>query len=600
MSLAALQPWIHAFGWTLTHFIWQGALVGLAFALARTLVPRDHAEARYAIGLAALAALAICPPATLWLLRPSGMVTAATDALSLAPVLTAQADAAATGMGAPIDLSWLVALWALGVVLVTARAIGQWRTLDHIANRLAWRDAGIEAMFARVSAHFGGIRRVRILVSRHIDTPTLIGWVNPVILLPAAVVLGFPRHQLELILAHELGHLRRCDHIVNLVQTAIETLLFYHPVVHWISREVRHEREVCCDRLVLHRTEREPCEYARTLAALESLRQFPPQLAVAATGGHLLDRVRRIVSSPSSHGRPRGIWFALAGGAGLLAATAILFDWHVTRDTDSVPASMAVTSTSPERPVPELDAPIVPLADARPAITWAALDLPAERAEAQPSVPALAVVDEIPAPALAAQPLTVSAPAPVVAQADGIALDIEDLALEATAVEVPDVVQVERRAPQLVRRIDPVYPDVPSEDSRGHVEFEFSIERNGGVRDISVVSGDARGSFASAARQALRMWRFDANDTARVAGQRFRQNFVFLGISRGIAEGDSDTACRRWTGSNLCRPARTIGLTTEVELNSTLPSERVPVALEPAPVAAAASPHALPADSGAR
>src|SRR5690606_4059756 len=153
-------------------------------------------------------------------------------------------------------------------------------------------------MLQAVAQRFGEVGPVRVLISSRIDTPTLIGWLKPVILLPTAVAIGFPRHQLELILAHELAHLRRHDHLVNLAQVVVETVLFYHPVVHWISREVRHEREICCDQLVLRVTDEQPAEYARTLAALESMRQAPSQLALAATGGRLVDRVRRILGLP--------------------------------------------------------------------------------------------------------------------------------------------------------------------------------------------------------------------------------------------------------------------------------------------------------------
>ena len=190
MSLAALQPWFHAFGWTLTHFIWQGALVGLAFALARTLVPRDHAEARYAIGLAALAALAICPPATLWLLRPSGMVTAATDAESGAGA-DCPGRRGGNRHGRP-DRSFLA-----GRAVGAGRRAGDGARDRPVADARSHRQPPSLARRRHrgdVRARFralGGIRRVRILVSRHIDTPTLIGWVNPVILLPAAVVPAF-------------------------------------------------------------------------------------------------------------------------------------------------------------------------------------------------------------------------------------------------------------------------------------------------------------------------------------------------------------------------------------------------------------------------
>ncbi|MBN8482284.1 MAG: M56 family metallopeptidase, partial [Xanthomonadales bacterium] len=313
MSAPGLPAWVDLLGWSLVHLLWQGALVGVAFAAMRALVPREQAGQRYAIGLGALGVLAAAPVVTFCSLASSVETISLIAPPAVAGASTAVAAESVAGSiesGVSV-LPWLVAAWLCGVALMAARAFGQWRGLERIATQLAWRQADLDDMLARVAERFGGIARVRVLVSRHIDTPTLIGWMRPAILLPAAVALGFPRHQVELILAHELGHLRRYDHLVNLAQAVVETLLFYHPVVHWISREVRHEREVCCDQFVLRLTRGEPREYARTLAALEDLRQLPPQLALAASGGFLLDRVRRILApaqAPARAGGTRARW----------------------------------------------------------------------------------------------------------------------------------------------------------------------------------------------------------------------------------------------------------------------------------------------------
>ncbi len=75
----------------------------------------------------------------------------------------------------------------------------------------------------------------------------MIGHLRPVILMPVGLLAGLPAGQIELILLHELAHIRRCDYLVNLLQTSVENLLFYHPVVWWISGVIRAEREHCCD-----------------------------------------------------------------------------------------------------------------------------------------------------------------------------------------------------------------------------------------------------------------------------------------------------------------------------------------------------------------
>ena len=135
----------------------------------------------------------------------------------------------------------------------------------------------------------------------------LIGLIKPVILLPLSMLSGFSPHQIELIIAHELGHVRRWDYLANLVQVVIETVLFYHPVVHWISRDVRNARENCCDDLVLNLAKGNPIAYARALADLEELRHDLDVVApaLAASGGVLLARIRRIVGVEGHDPLPR-------------------------------------------------------------------------------------------------------------------------------------------------------------------------------------------------------------------------------------------------------------------------------------------------------
>jgi hypothetical protein len=158
-------------------------------------------------------------------------------------------------------------------------------------------------------------RPVRLCVSALVEVPTVIGWLRPVILLPAGALVGLSASQLELVLAHELAHVRRSDYLVNLLQTAVETLLFYHPAVWWVSHRVRVEREHCCDDLAVAACG-SALRYARALTQLEDVRASAPRLALAATGGRLAERVGRLVGRPAgSASAPR--W--AAGFAGILS-----------------------------------------------------------------------------------------------------------------------------------------------------------------------------------------------------------------------------------------------------------------------------------------
>ena len=134
-----------------------------------------------------------------------------------------------------------------------------------------------------------------MLESAAVTVPTLVGWVRPVVLLPAAALSGLTPEQLEAILAHELAHVRRHDYLVNLLQSLVETLLFYHPAVWWVSAEVRAEREHCCDDLAVAVCG-DRLVYVSALAELTSMERRA--FALAATDGSLLDRVRRILGRP--------------------------------------------------------------------------------------------------------------------------------------------------------------------------------------------------------------------------------------------------------------------------------------------------------------
>ena len=99
----------------------------------------------------------------------------------------------------------------------------------------------------------------------------VVGWLRPVVLLPPSALMGLTPHQLELIISHELAHVKRSDYLFNLLQIVVETLLFYHPVVRMVSIRVRLERENCCDDIVVARTG-DTLAYARALTEVEGLR----------------------------------------------------------------------------------------------------------------------------------------------------------------------------------------------------------------------------------------------------------------------------------------------------------------------------------------
>ena len=151
--------------------------------------------------------------------------------------------------------------------------------------------------------------------------------------MPAATVAGLTVEQLETVLAHEIAHIRRHDYLVNLLQVLVETLLFYHPAVWWVSFCIRRERELCCDDEVV-RFAGDPFCYARALTTLERLRSATPALAVGSAGGELSYRIRRLVGDAQP--QPDRWPAILAAALALLGATACARWTRTPQATDAV------------------------------------------------------------------------------------------------------------------------------------------------------------------------------------------------------------------------------------------------------------------------
>ncbi|HWU54099.1 MAG TPA: M56 family metallopeptidase, partial [Rhizomicrobium sp.] len=158
---------------------------------------------------------------------------------------------------------------------------------------------------------------VRFALSRRVDVPVVIGWLRPVILIPVSAIAGLAPQQLDALIMHELAHIRRLDTAINILLAAVETVLFYHPAVWWVSRHVRIEREHCCDDLAVSACG-DAALYVEALTSLEMWRA-PGSAALAANGGKLKDRVARLLDAPA---QPRSFSLSALTGLALLGLLA--------------------------------------------------------------------------------------------------------------------------------------------------------------------------------------------------------------------------------------------------------------------------------------
>jgi beta-lactamase regulating signal transducer with metallopeptidase domain len=317
---------IAALGWTLVHFLWQGCIIALVYWLICALAPRHGAALRYWTGLAAmLLSLLIMLLTFILCYAPEarfGLETVAASAVNPFLVLSGRLPDAWLLLESGIEpvLPWMVVLWVVGVAIVSIRTIRDWISVGKLLREgLVSTEVQLQVALESIKEKLGVQLAVRLLVSTRVVVPMVVGLLRPVILMPVSVMARLPQDQLEMILAHELGHIGRFDYAFNLLQLALETLLFYHPAVTWMSQRVRQEREHCCDDLVVRVCGR-PATYARALANLEAMRSPAFVGAIPATGGNLLARIRLIIDRHSPARESRLTQFTLAAIAGLAVA----------------------------------------------------------------------------------------------------------------------------------------------------------------------------------------------------------------------------------------------------------------------------------------
>jgi D-alanyl-D-alanine endopeptidase (penicillin-binding protein 7) len=290
MNAASL---VASIGWTLLHFIWQGALIGCVTAVALLAMRNARPEHRYALACSALLLCVAWPVCELGA-RLAGGDTGASTARFGGGVAAAAAHA---DFGAfawlQSKLAWIVMAWAACTAALALRmGVGLW-WIGRVANTQAG-NAQWQARLSSMALQFGVTRSVRLRVVDHLASPITAGWWRPVVLVPAALMTGMPPDLLEALLAHEMGHVKRFDYLVNLGQNVVETLLFYHPAVWWISGRIRAEREQIADDLAATHLG-EPRRLALALSELEKFQFSGHHLAQAANGGDLMSRIKRLV-----------------------------------------------------------------------------------------------------------------------------------------------------------------------------------------------------------------------------------------------------------------------------------------------------------------
>lgn len=331
LDLLAARPWAEPLARALLHFLWQGALLGVLAAGSLAAMRRSTPRARHGVAYLFLMVMALAPLATFLVLQAPAEAAASLQGFA------AQSRAIALAVPEASRAPWIVSLWLAGVALGLLRlAGGLWRVQAYL--QMPWEP--LDAFWAwrarRHAAALGLRGPVEVRVSRALALPMAARLLRPVVWMPAALFGAMDPVHIDALLAHELAHVARRDWLLNALQGVVESLLFYHPAVWWLSRRIRREREHACDDLAVALCG-DAIAVAEALAALEGLRSptprkapgLVPSLELGASGGSLMDRIRRLLTPdpPTLPPLRAGLVLLLAAGAAAaLPAARVLSD----------------------------------------------------------------------------------------------------------------------------------------------------------------------------------------------------------------------------------------------------------------------------------
>ena len=313
---------VEALGWTFVHSLWQGALIALLLGIFMIATHKFTSTTRYFIAVTALVFMLCCsiftfirsyknaqPVNTEQLI---GQTTVVQNTLNEVNVTAPQTVMNREKQGFKYyiqsykkyfyqNFPLIVTLWILGMLVFALKFMGSMAYVQRMKNyRIIPVDAIWEKKFQKLCRELGVSKSVRIFQSSLAKVPMVIGYVKPVILFPISAFSGLSPLQLESILVHELAHVVRHDYLVNLLQSVVEILFFYHPAVWWMSSVIRNERENCCDDLAIEFTG-DSINFAKALAGIQEQLLKNEGLAMAITGkkNKLLKRIQRLINQPN-------------------------------------------------------------------------------------------------------------------------------------------------------------------------------------------------------------------------------------------------------------------------------------------------------------
>ncbi len=318
MIFLANNLWTTALGWTLLNSFWQALLLLVTTLCLLRVVPSRYAPLRYSIACAAMAIIVLASAYTFYNLsiaeqspeKPVSLFGMVETTVTQSPQTTTPIVKIFSTIAQSIEanMSLILIIWCIGALLFTLRFLTGWWFIHALqVNSLTINNDWTERL-QTLASRLGISKIITLAESTRIQTPMVIGFLKPVVFVPAGLLSGLSADQIETIFIHELAHIKRHDYLVNLIQTIIESIFFFNPFVWMLSNIIRREREYCCDDTVVSNSGSVKA-YAFALAKLEEVRLSKSifALSLAENKNQLLQRIKRLMeqSAKNYSGRDR-------------------------------------------------------------------------------------------------------------------------------------------------------------------------------------------------------------------------------------------------------------------------------------------------------
>lgn len=368
---------ISAIGWTLINITWQGSIIAFLLWIFLKIFNKSSAQFKYSISILSLATIVALSvynfydsyqTTTMAVATPDIVISNDYNLLVGLSQLISESQSSFSlndfflGFAQQLEnyLPVIVTIWIVGIILFMLRFLIGYSYLHRVRrhNVSTLGENWIKKFYA-IESKLNIKKRIKYLESRVVKIPMMLGYLKPVIIIPAGILTGIPENQIEAIIAHELAHIRRNDYLVNIFQIFIEIVFFYHPAVWYISSAIRAERENCCDDIALTTCDGS-ITYAKALVSVQELKPGKVYSAVAFSGQkkQLLNRIKRMVmkTEMKSNVSDRIIATLIVSIGIIIAGLSVSFSANSTENTNVIVEDTALNTESTSIVFPEVKA----------------------------------------------------------------------------------------------------------------------------------------------------------------------------------------------------------------------------------------------------